>query len=157
MMRRTGFNDRGCDRARAWVSLELDDELSQLERALLDAHLSRCEACAAAALEARALAKTLRGAPLQRPGIRFELPQRAPARRGRTVAVRLALAATLAALAAGLGVLAGSFDRGGGGPAPADSDIAFLSPSSPDDRRDVQGVRPGGGPVDVVEPRIRGI
>jgi anti-sigma factor RsiW len=155
MMRRTGQNERGCERARAWVSLGLDGELSQLEQALLAAHLRRCEPCAASAAEARALAAELRSAPLERPGIRFELPPRAPARRGRTVAVRLALAATLAALAAGLGVLAGSVDPGGNAPAP-DSDVALLSP---DDARDVQGgLRPGGGrPLDVIQPRNRGI
>jgi predicted anti-sigma-YlaC factor YlaD len=156
MMRRTGQNERGCERARAWVSLELDGELSQLEQALLAAHLRRCATCAASAAEMRALTAELRTAPLQRPGIRFELPERARARRGRSVALRLALAATLAALAAGLGVLAGSVDRGGGSDPAPDSDVALLSP---DDARDVQGgLRPGGGrPIDVIQPRNRGI
>jgi anti-sigma factor RsiW len=160
MMRRTGRHERGCERARAWISLDLDGELSQFERALLDAHLDRCEACATAAAETRALTETLRGAPLERPGMRLELPGRAPARRGRRVAVRLALAATLAALAAGLGVLAGSF-QSGGGPAPdsGESDVAILPLSSQDDARDVQGgLRPGGArPVDPIQPRTRGI
>ena len=35
----------GCDRAREWVSLELDGELSELGAARLDAHLVRCAAC----------------------------------------------------------------------------------------------------------------
>jgi anti-sigma factor RsiW len=34
-----------CARARFWASLRLDGELSELEGALLDAHLGRCEAC----------------------------------------------------------------------------------------------------------------
>ena len=36
---------RNCDRARAWVSLRLDDEISELEERLLEAHLGRCAAC----------------------------------------------------------------------------------------------------------------
>ncbi len=36
---------RNCDRARAWASLRLDDEISELEDALLTAHLKRCAAC----------------------------------------------------------------------------------------------------------------
>jgi len=34
-----------CARARFWASLRIDGELSELEGALLDAHLTRCEAC----------------------------------------------------------------------------------------------------------------
>jgi predicted anti-sigma-YlaC factor YlaD len=34
-----------CARARFWASLRLDGELSELESALLDAHLGRCAAC----------------------------------------------------------------------------------------------------------------
>lgn len=34
-----------CERARAWVSLRLDGELSELEEALLASHLERCSAC----------------------------------------------------------------------------------------------------------------
>jgi predicted anti-sigma-YlaC factor YlaD len=158
MMRPTERSERGCERARAWISLGLDGELSELEGALLQAHLARCDACTAAAAEVRVLADTLRSAPLGRPAIRFELPHRAPARAG-AVGARLALAATLVALAAGLGVLAGSVDGGGGGSqTPADSDIALLSPPSPDDARDRHGgLRPGGRPVDPIEPRNRGI
>ena len=34
-----------CERARAWVSLRLDDELSELEERLLEAHLESCASC----------------------------------------------------------------------------------------------------------------
>src|ERR687896_2082611 len=107
------FGDRGCERAHGWASLELDGEISQLERALLAAHLGRCAACAQSVAEMRALAEVLRGAPLERPARPLYLPAPAPARRRTALAVRLAAAATLAAVAAGLGVFAGSFDRGG--------------------------------------------
>ena len=36
---------RNCDRARAWVSLRLDGEISEVEAALLEAHLGRCASC----------------------------------------------------------------------------------------------------------------
>ena len=36
---------RNCDRARAWVSLRLDDEISELEERLLETHLRRCASC----------------------------------------------------------------------------------------------------------------
>jgi len=42
----TTFQQRSatCDRARAWISLRSDGELSEFECALLDAHLGRCAA-----------------------------------------------------------------------------------------------------------------
>ena len=41
-----GHADTGnCDRARAWASLRLDGEISELEDAFLDSHLRRCAAC----------------------------------------------------------------------------------------------------------------
>src|SRR5262245_27786301 len=61
-----------CDRARQAVSLRLDGELSQLERALLDRHVSRCSACAEFASDAEELTLQLRGAEL----VPFELPLR---------------------------------------------------------------------------------
>src|SRR5262245_40357806 len=61
-----------CDRARQAVSLRLDGELSQLERAVLDRHVSRCSACAEFASDAEELTLQLRGAEL----VPFELPLR---------------------------------------------------------------------------------
>ena len=69
----TGVFDRGCERAQAWASLELDGELSQLERALLATHLRGCAACAETVAGMRALTAALRDAPLEpldRPGVR---------------------------------------------------------------------------------------
>lgn len=89
-----------CDRARAWVSLRLDDELSQLESALLDAHLRDCAACRAFAAQVEASTAAVRDAGL------VALPQpvlipvlRRSAHRGLAGAV--AAAAMLAATAAG--------------------------------------------------------
>jgi predicted anti-sigma-YlaC factor YlaD len=131
--------NRRCERAQEWVSLELDGELSQLEGALLAVHLRRCGACAVRAAEMGAVAGALRDAPLERP-TRPLVPAEARERRPRPLAVRLAVAATLAALAAGLGVVAGSVGGDAAAPPPAaDSDIA-LRPSADDDR-DVRRMR----------------
>src|SRR5438105_4563752 len=60
-MRTTGW-DR-CDRAREWVSLLLDDELSEFENALLDAHLAGCADCRAFRAGAASSTATLRHHP----------------------------------------------------------------------------------------------
>jgi predicted anti-sigma-YlaC factor YlaD len=54
-----------CERARGWSSLRTDGELSELESALLDAHLGRCEPCRTFARGAEAVAVALRSAQLQ--------------------------------------------------------------------------------------------
>jgi predicted anti-sigma-YlaC factor YlaD len=54
-----------CDRARAWVSLRLDDEISELEEALLDAHLRCCAACFEFEASVRGAVFTLRAQPLE--------------------------------------------------------------------------------------------
>lgn len=101
-----------CERARQWASLRVDGELSELESALLDAHLGRCEACSAFTREAEGIAATLRSAALERPApIVLDLPRR---RRGRTPArvLQAAAAATLVLVAAGLGSALGVANRG---------------------------------------------
>src|SRR3954452_9437902 len=60
-----------CARARFWASLRVDGELSELEGALLDAHLARCAEC-------REVAAGFAGATL--------LPRPAPQERGAPVA-----------------------------------------------------------------------
>lgn len=139
-------HERSCERARSWASLDLDDELSQLERARLAAHLRRCRRCATAVQEMRAATSALRSAPLERPARHvFALAAATGGERGRrATGFRLALAATLAALAAALGAFAGSVgDEPASKPSPRQTDIA-LFPSA-DDLRDVQGVRPPAG------------
>ena len=54
-----------CDRAHEWVSLELDDELSEFERTLLDAHIAGCEPCRVFRTETDAIARELRNAHLE--------------------------------------------------------------------------------------------
>jgi anti-sigma factor RsiW len=60
-------NPQLCERARSWASLRVDGELSELESALLDAHLVRCASCNTFAQATEEIAGTLRSARLQRP------------------------------------------------------------------------------------------
>lgn len=55
-----------CDRAREWVSLRLDDEISELEDALLEAHLHRCGACREYEATVRGAVLAVRARPLER-------------------------------------------------------------------------------------------
>ena len=136
----TGVFDRGCERAQAWASLELDGELSQLERALLATHVRNCAACAETVAGMRTLTHTLRNAPLEPLDRPVAAITAARSRRARPLAVRLALAATLAAVAAGLGVLAGTLGSSPSPKAPPGPELVLLTP---DGKRDLQGVRPG--------------
>ncbi len=103
-----------CERARARVSLGLDGELSEVEQALLRAHVGRCAACAAFARDLEGLAQELRDAWLERPASR---PTR-PRRRSAATVLHAGTAAAAVALAVGLGSLAGSLtSRGPDSPA----------------------------------------
>ena len=88
-----------CDQARAWSSLRTDGELSELESALLDAHLARCEPCRSFAGGADAVAAALRSALLQRGNPVVLSARRVP--RARLRAIQLA-AAVVVVLAAGV-------------------------------------------------------
>ena len=56
-----------CERVRAQVSLEVDGELSHLERAMLAAHVLRCADCHAYRERVHAFTGELRAAPLAHP------------------------------------------------------------------------------------------
>ena len=83
-----------CERAREWVCLEVDGELSRFEAALADRHVRACTACAAFRGEVRALAEELRAAPLEP----LTRPVAVAARR--RVAFRPSLQAAVATVAA---------------------------------------------------------
>jgi anti-sigma factor RsiW len=92
-----------CARARFWASLRVDGELSELEGALLDAHLARCDACRTTADRFDAAAALLRAAPHEPAApVVVDIP-RAPHR----VLAAIAVAAVLL-----IGVVAGSIVRG---------------------------------------------
>jgi predicted anti-sigma-YlaC factor YlaD len=120
-----------CDRARTWASLELDGELSELERALLTAHLRSCEECAGFVARLDAVTTVLRAGPLEVRERPLFPVARHPAARGRRVALQVALAAALAGIAVGLGVLAGPLIGGSEEPSPPLSeDVVLVTPTS---------------------------
>src|SRR5438067_10537526 len=89
-----------CARARFWASLRLDGELSELEGALVDAHLARCLECAAYASGSAGAITALREAPLEVPRPVVVHVHR-PGRR----AVAFVMAAALVGVAAIFGML----------------------------------------------------
>jgi predicted anti-sigma-YlaC factor YlaD len=94
-----------CDRARQYVSAEVDGELSVFERVLLRAHTAACSSCREFHAAALAITATLRAAPIEQPERPIEI-----GRMRRRVRVRFAPAvAAMAVVAVGLGsVLASS-------------------------------------------------
>ena len=102
-MRLVSARPRRCERAREWISLGADGELSPFEQALLSSHLERCEECRVFQADIAGVTRDLRAAslePLSRP---VELPsqRREPLRRLRLGAVTSAAAVALVALALG--------------------------------------------------------
>ncbi|MDX6476048.1 MAG: putative zinc-finger, partial [Gaiellaceae bacterium] len=92
-----------CARARFWASLRLDGELSELEGALLDAHLARCDECRVVAEGFGAAAIALRTAPPARLApVNLDV-----ARSPRRLLATIGVAAVLL-----VGVIAGSLVRG---------------------------------------------
>jgi predicted anti-sigma-YlaC factor YlaD len=100
-----------CERARARASLGLDGELSQVEQALLRAHVGRCAVCAEFASDVGALTQELRTTALE--GVVVAgVPTRRRSSRARVL--QLGAAAAVVVIAAGLGSLAGSLSSHGG-------------------------------------------
>jgi predicted anti-sigma-YlaC factor YlaD len=91
-----------CERARWWASLRADSELSELESALLDAHLGRCASCRTFARGTEEIAAALRSARLQRPAPILVQPQRAghTGLRALQVAAAIAVVVTAGVIAA---------------------------------------------------------
>ena len=90
-----------CERARSWASLRADGELSELESALLDAHLGRCSACSVFARDTEEIAAALRSARLQLPA-----PVRVQAQQSRHTGLRALQVAAAVAIVVAAGVVA---------------------------------------------------
>ena len=117
-----------CERARAWVSLRIDGELSELESALLDAHLRRCEACCRFAQGAQQVAVAVRSAPLERPGPLVLFPRHA--RRTGLRALQVAAAVAVVVSAGAVAALTG----GPSGGSEAAKPVAMVAASESPDR-----------------------
>jgi anti-sigma factor RsiW len=109
-----------CERAAQWISLELDDELSELERARLARHLERCASCRAWSAEVGGFTSLLRTAPLVELSspVAVVVPRVLRARRRAAVA-------TLATVAAAAAVLVALPQTG---PNPSTGALAFQDP-----------------------------
>ncbi|HZU20600.1 MAG TPA: zf-HC2 domain-containing protein [Gaiellaceae bacterium] len=89
-----------CDRARFWISLQLDGVLSEFETALLDQHVGRCADCRVFKAEASAHTALLRSAAHEPLAVPVALPERSrPTRRVLTAAGSVAASAAAAVLA----------------------------------------------------------
>jgi predicted anti-sigma-YlaC factor YlaD len=65
-----------CERARLWSSLRVDGELSELESALLDSHLGRCDDCRTFARRVEGAAAALAAAPVETPDVQAHVASR---------------------------------------------------------------------------------
>jgi predicted anti-sigma-YlaC factor YlaD len=91
-----------CERARAWASLHVDGELSELEQALLHAHVGRCGDCRSFVEQLDGIEAVIRAAPLE------PLPRPVQVRRfrsSRSLRMLQAAAAVAAVATAGLGAM----------------------------------------------------
>lgn len=119
-----------CARARFWASLRLDGELSELEGALLDAHLARCSECAAYAAGSEASITVLREALLE-PAQPVVVHVHRPARG----AVAFVAAAVLVGAAAILGALGDGSRSTSGSPVAGRSIAVVATVETPDQLR----------------------
>ena len=120
-----------CARARFWVSLRADDELSELEGALLDAHLGRCADCREFAVGADASTSAIRAASLiAHAPVVLHLP-RAP----RRFAVGAGVAALVAAAAVAGVLVRGTVSPGSARPSANHAVAIVASVETPDQLR----------------------
>jgi anti-sigma factor RsiW len=88
-----------CERMRGYVSASVDGELSEVEQAMIEAHLAWCPACRAFAAGSAETARVLRESPLEELTFQFALPGRR-----RAVARKLQVVGVAAAIAVAVGV-----------------------------------------------------
>jgi predicted anti-sigma-YlaC factor YlaD len=102
-MRLVSARPRPCERAREWISLGADGELSPFEHALLASHLERCDECCAFQADITGITHDLRASSLEPMSRPIDVPsqRREPLRRLRLGAVTSAAAVALVALALG--------------------------------------------------------
>ena len=102
-MRLVAPRPRRCERAREWISLRADGELSPFEQALLSSHLGRCEECTAFQVDIAEITHRLRATSVERMSRPVHLPsrRRMPLRRLQLGLSTAAAAVALVALVLG--------------------------------------------------------
>src|SRR4051812_45109458 len=128
-----------CDRARTWASLRLDGELSELEGALLDAHLARCPACSAAVAAIEDATAVVREAPFAQPPAVVVGPPARSSMRTFLAATASTIAATLALT--GIGFVLAIHLVAKGDSAPKLQRVSAVASSMSDDVELLAGVR----------------
>ncbi len=101
-----------CVRVRAFVSLDLDGELSEFERSIVDAHVEDCAGCRMFRSAAAGSTAALRAAPLERVTYSFTVPRRA----SRLAPLSAAAAAAAALFVAGFATALSPLDSTENGP-----------------------------------------
>jgi predicted anti-sigma-YlaC factor YlaD len=152
-MRFVSRNSFLCERGREWISLRLDDELSELAQKMLDSHLARCSDCSAFEDQVSGIAVQLRSAPLEP----LERPIEVTHRR-RRMPVRVwsmgAAAASFAAVAVGV---VGFLSLPSSSSQQASPLVVVAAPSGNEDLRTFREMRAAGlKPVQLPPPRERG-
>ena len=110
MMHARSATSRDCARVRQQLSLGLDVECSEFERALLESHLGMCGACRAFESDIEGFTGALRAAPL----VELGAPVQLPSYRRRRVSVLGSFSAVATVAAIVLSAVAGThFVRGG--------------------------------------------
>jgi predicted anti-sigma-YlaC factor YlaD len=123
-MRLVGQLSNACAFARENISLQLDGEVSEFDRAAVKAHLERCERCRAYAASLARVTDQLRAAPLEQPEIPVVLPHRSRIR----VPLGAVQAAAAVAVAAIVGVTSAGLTTGGG------QSVSLTAPNSSADQ-----------------------
>jgi ferric-dicitrate binding protein FerR (iron transport regulator) len=121
-----------CERARSWASLRADGELSELESALLDAHVGRCPSCRAFARATEEIADALRAARFERPAPFALAPQQS-----RHTGLRALQVAAAVAVVVGAGVVA-ALTGPSSGPTAAKPVAMVAGADSPDRLRELR-------------------
>jgi ferric-dicitrate binding protein FerR (iron transport regulator) len=133
-----------CEQAAAFMSLDLDGELSRFEQAMLRRHLSGCERCAEEAGRAAALTALLRSVPLEELSVPVVVSRSG---RRRLAVVQSVAAVAVVALAGswfGLSITGRPANHAGSSKQPQVRP-ALAKVIAPDDRFDWQGGGPARG------------
>jgi predicted anti-sigma-YlaC factor YlaD len=125
-----------CERARVWASLRLDGELSELEEALLAAHVRGCAGCLEYEESVSAAVVVLRAQPLEQ----VEHPVAVPARR-RTLVRPIALARVAAVAAAVVGVTTVLSTQSSNSPTTSPGSPASVSTTADNDFAQLRALR----------------